>query len=202
MTQKKEKPSPARKPRADAERNRLQLLATAKGAFAERGPDASLEEIARAAGVGIGTLYRHFPNRDALIAAVYRNETEQLAAAARRLAETQAPVAALRAWMLVFIDYIATKQGMYPALNSLVGGTSDLYAASGQQIRDSIEMLTGRAVASGEIELNIDPLELLRAVAAVANVKTGANWKAAATRLVDILVEGLRVSPGNAPADG
>jgi AcrR family transcriptional regulator len=193
VTGKKDETVVPRKPRADAERNRLRLLNTAKGAFAARGLDVSLEDIAQSAGVGIGTLYRHFPNRDALITAVYRNETEQLVQAARRLAEERPPVVALREWMLVFIDYIATKQGMYPALNSLVGGTSDLYAASGPQITDSIAMLTSRAVTAGEIRLDMDPLDLLRAVAAVANANVAANWKAAATRLVDILIAGLRI---------
>ena len=200
---KKNEPAAPRKPRADAERNRLRLLGTAKDAFAAKGPDASLEDIAQSAGVGIGTLYRHFPNRDALIAAVYLNETEQLARAAGQLAELHSPIAALRAWMLVFIDYIATKQGMYAALNSLAGGTSDLYAASGRQIMEGIEMLTARAVASGEIELGIDPLELLRAVAAVANTNTGPHWKASATRLVDIMIAGLQTvgqTDGKSPA--
>jgi AcrR family transcriptional regulator len=202
VTRKKDETAIPRKPRADAERNRLRLLDTAKGAFAAKGPDASLEDIAQSAGVGIGTLYRHFPNRDALITAVYRNETEQLVQAARRLAEEHPPVVALREWMLVFIDYIATKQGMYPALNSLVGGTSDLYAASGSQITDSIAMLASRAVTAGEIRLDIDPLDLLRAVAAVANANVAANWKAAATRLVDILIAGLRIERSGEPADG
>lgn len=186
--------SPPRKPRVDAERNRLRVLATAKAAFAEKGSDASLEEIAQLAGVGIGTLYRHFPNRDALIAAVYRNETEQLVKAAERLTETLPPVAALREWMLLFIDYMATKHGMYAALNSLVGGTSDLYANSGTQIREGIEMLTARAVASGDIRLDIDPLDLLRAVGGVANISPGSNWKAAAARLVCIMIAGLRTT--------
>ena len=197
MIEKKQEPAPARKPRADAERNRQKLLQTAKGAFATKGPDVGLEEIAQQAGVGIGTLYRHFPNRDALIAAVYRNETQELVAAARRLADEQPPVTALREWMIVFISYIATKQGMYPALNSMAGGTSDLYAVSRPQISDSIGMLAGRAVASGDIRLDIDPLELLRAVAAVANANAGANWKASATRLVDILIAGLEIKPGD-----
>jgi AcrR family transcriptional regulator len=105
-----------RKPRADAQRNRVRLLETAKAAFAEKGSGASLDEIARTAGVGAGTLYRHFPNRDALVAAVYRNETEQLVVAATRLAEMHPPVMALREWLLLFVDYIATKHGMYEVL--------------------------------------------------------------------------------------
>lgn len=191
---KKSDPQPQRKPRADAERNRLRLLDTAKTAFAVRGPEASLEDIAQTAGVGIGTLYRHFPNRDALIAAVYRNETEQLVQAAKALSDDLPPLAALREWLLVFIDYIATKQGMYAALNSLAGGTSDLYAVSGAQIRDAIEMLTGHAAANGDIRIEIDALDLLRAVASVANPGSGPNWKTSATGLVDILLAGLKTT--------
>src|SRR5262249_4871350 len=107
------KTATARKPRVDAQRNRIRLLETAKAAFAEKGPRASLDEIARTACVGAGTLYRHFPTRDALIEAVYRNETEQLVAAATRLAGTHTPTTALREWLLLFVDYMATKHGMY-----------------------------------------------------------------------------------------
>ena len=182
----------ARKPRADAERNRLRLMEAAKAVFAEKGQDASLEEIARVAGVGIGTLYRHFPTRDALIGDVYRNETEQLAKAASEFAESLPPKEALRQWMMVFIEYLATKYVMYPALNSLVGGTSTLYAASGPLITGSMEMLTGRAVASGDIRLDIPPLDLLRAVSGLAN-NNGPDWRNAAKRLVDIMIAGIEV---------
>jgi AcrR family transcriptional regulator len=181
-----------RKPRADAERNRLRLLETAKVAFAEKGSAASLDEIARMAGVGAGTLYRHFPNRDALVAAVYRNETEQLVAAADRLEETHPPVTALREWLLLFVDYIATKHGMYEVLNSIVGGTSDLYSASTAQVKQAIAKLVNRAVASGDIRLDIDPLDLLRALAGVANIGLGPNGERAAKSLVDILIAGVR----------
>jgi AcrR family transcriptional regulator len=167
------------------------LLETAKAAFAEKGAGASLDEIARSAGVGAGTLYRHFPTRDALIEAVYRNETEQLAAAATRLAETQAPVAALREWLRLFVDYMTTKRGMNEALNSIVGGTSELYSNSAEQIKRAIAKLIGRAVASGDIRLNIDPLDLLRALAGVTNVSPGPDGKKAAKRMVDILIAGL-----------
>jgi AcrR family transcriptional regulator len=185
-------PNAVRKPRADAQRNRVRLLETAKMAFAAKGSDASLDEISRAAGVGIGTLYRHFPTRDALIEAVYRNETEQLAEAARRLAELHPPVTALREWMLLFVDYIATKQGMSEALNSIVGGASDLYAASGAQVKPAMAMLVERAVSSGEVSLDLDPLDLLRAVAGVANINAGPNWQQSARRLVDVLIAGVR----------
>jgi AcrR family transcriptional regulator len=187
-----DEPAAIRKPRADAERNRLRLLETAKVAFAEKGSAASLDEIARMAGVGAGTLYRHFPNRDALVAAVYRNETEQLVAAADRLEETHPPVTALREWLLLFVDYIATKHGMYEVLNSIVGGTSDLYSASTAQVKQAIAKLVNRAVASGDIRLDLDPLDLLRALAGVANIGLGPNGERAAKSLVDILIAGVR----------
>jgi AcrR family transcriptional regulator len=182
-----------RKPRADAQRNRIRLLKTAKAVFAERGSGANLDEIARTAGVGAGTLYRHFPTRDALIEAVYRNETEQLVAAATRLAETHPPMTALREWLPLFVDYMATKHGMYEALNSIVGGTSDLYSASTAQVKQAIAKLIDRAVASGDIRLDFDPLDLLRALAGVANISSGPDGKQAAKRMVDILIAGVRI---------
>ena len=181
-----------RKPRADAQRNRIRLLETAKAAFAEKGSGASLDEIARTAGVGAGTLYRHFPTRDALIEAVYRNETEQLIAAATQLAETHSPLEALREWLLLFVDYMATKYGMYEALNSIVGGTSDLYSASTVQVKQAIAKLVDQAVVSGDIRLELEPLDLLRALAGVANMSSGSHGKEPAKRMVDILIAGIR----------
>jgi AcrR family transcriptional regulator len=187
-----EEPTVVRKPRADAERNRVRLLETAKAAFAKKGSGASLDEIARTAGVGAGTLYRHFPTRDALVAAVYRNETEQLIAAADRLAKTHSPLTALREWLLLFVDYVATKHGMYEVLNSIVGGTSDLYSTSTAQVKQAIAKLVDRAVASGDIRLDLDSLDLLRALAGVANIGQGPDGERAAKRLVDILIAGVR----------
>lgn len=185
-------PAAVRKPRADAERNRVRLLETAKAVFAEKGSGASLDEIARIAGVGAGTLYRHFPGRDALVAAVYRNETGQLVAAADRLAAVHPPVTALREWLLLFVDYIATKHGMSEVLNSIVGGTSDLYSASTVQVKQAVSVLVDRAVASGDIHLDLDPLDLLRAIAGVATLGAGPDGEQAAKRLVDILIAGVR----------
>ncbi len=110
-----------RKPRADAQRNRERILEAAKEAFTRSGADASLDEIAKQACVGPGTLYRHFASREALIEAVYRTEVEKLAAAQRNFAETMPPIEALRAWMLLFLDYIAAKKIIAPALNTLIG---------------------------------------------------------------------------------
>src|SRR5579863_840574 len=141
--------SAARKPRTDARRNRERILEVAKEAFTRFGANASLDEIARQASVGPGTLYRHFPTRDALIEAVYRAEVEKLAAAARNFAETMPPLEALRAWMLLFVDHIAAKQIIAPALNTLVGGPSKLYEGSRAQVQGAIESLVKRAIKSG-----------------------------------------------------
>ena len=190
-------PDPTRPLRADAQRNRARLIEVAKAMFSEEGADASLEAIARMAGVGIGTLYRHFPTRDTLIEAVYRTETEHLAKAASRFAETLPPIEALRAWLRMFVDHIATKQVMSPALASMVGGPSELYCESGAQVKASIALLVDRAVASGAIRLDIDPLDLLRALAGVAGISSAPGWEASAKRLVDILIAGVRISPAD-----
>jgi AcrR family transcriptional regulator len=182
-----------RRPRADAERNRLRLMEAANAVFTERGADAPLEEIARRAGVGIGTLYRHFPTRETLLTEVYRHAVEQLAEAASALSSTLPPLDALRAWMRLFVDYIATKQVVAPALNA-IGSTPLLYAASGPTITTAISQLTDRAVAAGDIRLDIEPIDLLRALIGVSNTNN-LNWQATAHRLIDILLDGLRVNP-------
>jgi len=181
-----------RKPRADAQRNRDRLLKAAKAALARRGAEFNLDDVARQAGLGVGTLYRHFPTRDALIEAVYRAEVEALAAAAVRLSADHAPLDALREWMRLFVDYIATKHLIAPALNSMVGGSSRLLAASGEQVKAAIGALVARTVASGDIRPDLDPLDLLRALVGVANVATSPDWEASAKRLVDILIAGSR----------
>jgi AcrR family transcriptional regulator len=181
-----------RKPRTDAQRNRERILEVAKEAFARSGANTSLDEIATQAAVGAGTLYRHFPTRDALLEAVYRTEVEKLAAAERTLAQTLPPVEALRAWMLLFVDYIATKQIIAPALNTLVGGPSKVFEASRAQIKGAIDALVRRAIKSGDIRKDLDPFDLLRALIGVSNVASSPDWQQSAKRLVDILVAGSR----------
>jgi AcrR family transcriptional regulator len=190
---------PGRKPRADGQRNRERLLQTAKAAFADAGPDVSLEEIARRAGVGIGTLYRHFPNRDAIVAAVYRREVQQLADAATRLQDSLPPGEALHEWMRLFVDYIATKKVIGSALGSIVGGVSELFVASGALITGAMTALVERASASGDIRADVDPADLLRALAGFTYGATGPDWEASALRLIDILMDGLR--PPSPPAE-
>jgi AcrR family transcriptional regulator len=191
MPTKKRKIAP-RKPRTDAQRNRERILEIAKEAFTRSGAEASLDDIARDAGVGPGTLYRHFPTRDALIEAVYRTEVEKLAAAERRFAEAMPPIEALRAWMLLFVDYIATKQIIAPALNAYVGGASKLYEGSRAQVQGAIDALVKRAIKNRDIRTDLDPFDLLRALIGVSHVASGPDWQQSARRLVDILITGSR----------
>ena len=190
---KKKHSQPAkRKPRTDALRNRERILDVAKGAFTRRGADASLDDIAKQADVGAGTLYRHFPTRDALIEAVYRSEVEKLAAAADGFADAMSPVEALRAWLLLFVDYIAAKHIIAPALNSLAGGPSRLYEGSRSLVQGAIDELVKRAKKSGDVRRDIDASDLLRAVIGVSYVSSGGDWQQSARRLVDVLIAGSR----------
>ena len=187
------RPQPGRrKPRTDAQRNRARILEVAKEAFARSGANASLDDIATQAAVGPGTLYRHFPTRDVLIEAVYRAEVEKLAAAELELSSKLSPIEALRAWMLLFVDYIATKQIIAPILNTLVGGPSKMYEASRAQVQGAIHALVKRAIKSGDISRDLDPFDLLRALVGVSNVASGPDWQQSARRLVDILITGSR----------
>lgn len=181
-----------RKPRTDARRNRERILEVAKTAFTRSGADASLDDIAKQAGVGPGTLYRHFPTRDTLIEAVYHTEVGKLAAAQRELSAKLPPIEALRAWMLLFVDYIAAKQIIAPALNSVVGGPSRLYDSSRVHVTGAIGALVKSAVRSGDIRKDLEPFDLLRALIGVSNVATGPDWQESAKRLVDILIKGSR----------
>jgi len=181
-----------RKPRSDAQRNRERILEVAKEAFARSGVNASLDDIAKQSGVGPGTLYRHFPTRDELLEAVYQTEVEKLAAAARKFGETMPPIEALRAWLLLFVDYIATKRLIAPALNALADGPSRLFEASYAQVGEAIRALVKRAIKSGEIRKDLDPIDLLRALIGVANVANNPDRQQSARRLVDILVIGSR----------
>ena len=181
-----------RKPRADALLNRQRILDVAKEAFARHGANASLDDIASEAGVGPGTLYRHFPTREELLQAVYRSELEKLAAAERRFAQSMPPIESLRAWLLLFVDAIETKHIIAPALNSLIGDSKKVFAASHDQIHEALHALVKRAIKSGDIRKDLDPMDLLRALVGVANVATSPDWQQSAKRLVDILITGSR----------
>jgi AcrR family transcriptional regulator len=188
----KKRSSDGRKPRADAQRNRERILEVAKQAFTRSGADTSLDDIAKQAGVGPGTLYRHFRTREELLKAVYQNELENLATAEEKFAETMPPVEALRAWLLMFVDAVAAKQIIAPALNALVGDHKKVFEASYAQIHEALRRLVKRAVKSGDIRKDLDPIDLLRALVGVANVASSPDWQQSARRLVDILLSGSR----------
>lgn len=183
-----------RKPRADSLRNREQLLTAAKAAFAEAGAEVPLEEIARRAGVGIGTLYRHFPTRDALLSAVYRREVEQLAGAAETLLAERTPLAAFERWLHMLIDYMATKRVIAPALQASSGEGPKVYASSGEAIRQAMDRLVHAAAASGEIRPDLRPEDLFRIVIGLSHGYDQPDWEASARRLIGILMAGLKAS--------
>jgi AcrR family transcriptional regulator len=183
---------PARRLRADAQRNRDLILAVAKDVFTRDGASASLDEIARQAGIGPGTLYRHFATRDALIEAVYRTEVEKLAAAGPRFTASLPPLQALRAWSLLFIDHVAGKLLIVPAMDSVPGGSSRLITGSRDLIRGTFVTLAQRAIASGDLRQDIDPNDLMRALVGVFHTTYEPGWEQTARRLVDILIAGSR----------
>ncbi len=188
----------ARKPRSDAARNRERLLEAASDVFSAGGPDASLEAVAKRAGVGIGTLYRHFPTREALFEAVYRREVDQLAELAERLAnETEPveaePVEALRRWLHANVRLVATKKGMVAALALAAHRPSQLHAYSSDRLTKAAGSLLDRAARAGEIRTDVAPEDLLRALVGMSyNVYDTPDWRKTALRLVDIFVDGLR----------
>jgi AcrR family transcriptional regulator len=189
----KRKPTAAaRKPRADSARNRQLLVDAAKAGFSGVGLDVSLEEIARRAGVGIGTLYRHFPTREAIVEAVYRREVEQLAEAVPQLLQTSKAGEALHKWMHLFVDYIATKRIIAPSLAAAAAPASTLHTTSVELITSAISTLVRRAIASGDVRKDIDPSDLLRALVGVSYSNPDVRWEASARRLIDILMDGLR----------
>lgn len=182
----------SRKPRMDAQKNRERLLGVAREVFTQSGANASLDDIAKKAGVGPGTLYRHFPSREDLLKAVYQAGAEELAKAGQQFAETLPPVEALRAWMMMFVDHIAEKQIIAPALIALVGDPKKIFEASHLQIWEAVRVLVKRAITSGDIREDLDPIDLLRALIGVANIATSPDWQQSARRLVDILILGSR----------
>lgn len=186
----------SRKPRADALRNRERVLEAAKAVFSAGGPDASLEAVAREAGVGIGTLYRHFPTREALYEAVYRREVEQLSELAEELKDEAAPVEALRRWLRSNVEFVATKKGMATALALAAGPPSELTAFSFERLTKAIGMLLQRAVAAGEVRADITPEDLLRTLVGMCMLHDQPGWQASVVRMLDVLVDGLRVQSG------
>jgi AcrR family transcriptional regulator len=203
MTQAKKTPANkrnTRKPRADAVRNRERVLEAAKMVFSAGGAEASLEAVARTAGVGIGTLYRHFPTREALFEAVYRREVQQLADLAEQLKQKEEPIEALRQWMRSNVTFVATKKGMSAALALAAYKNPELYSHTFERLTRAAGMLLDRAVAAGEIRADISPEDLLRALVGMCYMHDRPGWQASVLRLVDVFIDGLRTSPNRSRA--
>jgi AcrR family transcriptional regulator len=186
-----------RKPRADAVRNRELVLEAAKVVFSAGGPEASLEAVARAAGVGIGTLYRHFPTREALFEAVYRREVDHLADLAEQLKQEAQPVDALRQWMRSNVKFVATKKGMSAALALATYNNSELFSYSFRRLTQAVGGLLDRAVAAGDIRDDISPEDLLRALVGMCYMHDQPGWQASVLRLLDVFIDGLRIRTDN-----
>ena len=183
---------PARKPRADSVRNRERVLAAAKAVFAAGGPARSLEAVARQAGVGVGTLYRHFPTRQDLFEAVYRHEVEQLAERAEQLATNLPPLEALRHWMHANVEFVATKKGMSAALAIAIHASSDLTAYSMDRLGRALATLLRRGVTAAEIRDDISPEDILRTIVGLCYTHDKPGWQGNVHRLVDVFVDGMR----------
>ncbi|CDN49543.1 TetR/AcrR family transcriptional regulator [Neorhizobium galegae] len=193
MASAEPKTSPAStKLRADARRNRDRLIEVAAAAFAENGVETSLEDIARQAGVGIGTLYRHFPSREHLVEVVYRRELESLATAATELAEKHTPDVALEEWMRRFVGYIATKRGMANSLRILMTSNSSLFSEGSGLIRGALESLLKTAGDKGCIRSDIETSDLLHALSSIYSIPESPEWRERSHRLIGLLMDGLR----------
>ena len=184
--------SPGKRLRADARRNRDKLLEIAAAVFAERGVDASLEDIARRAGVGIGTLYRHFPTREHLVEVLYRREVETLCAAADELTRQRAPDVALAEWMQRFVGYIATKRGMAGSLRILLNTNSELFADTSGMVALALRRLVDAARAAGSIRNDIETSDVLHALSGIYSAPATSDWQDRSRRLVSLLMDGLR----------
>ena len=182
----------ARKTRVDAARNRAKLLDAAAAVVAETG-ELSLAAVAARAGVGIGTLYRHFPSRDALLAALYRNEVDRLHHAAVRLSNELPPFEALKAWLGGYARLMGMKYGMADAMKSAINSDAEVFSHSRARLIDALSSLLGAAVAEGSIRPDADPDDLLLAVSASVSASRGREDAAdKAGRLLSLVIDGLR----------
>ncbi|UOM34101.1 TetR/AcrR family transcriptional regulator [Acuticoccus sp. I52.16.1] len=172
------------------------MLEAAAAVFSAGGPDASLEAVARTAGVGIGTLYRHFPTREALFQAVYRHEVDELVEAAERLTAEAEPLAGLRTWLRAAVRMVATKKGMVAALAPAIDNTSPFYADNAARVGGALAALMGRAVAAGELRDEVSPEELLRTMLGLCYMgNQPPDWQDSVVRLLDVFLDGLCARP-------
>lgn len=182
-----------RRPRSDSIRNRERLLEAATEIFSAGRPQASLEAVARKAGLGIGTLYRHFPTREDLFEAVYRHEVDLLGELADQLALNNEPVEALKKWLQANVRLVATKKGMMEALQLATVGSSELKVYSYDRMINAIGLLLDRAVKAGEVRDDVPPEDLLRTLVGIYYSQGSGDWQPVALRMVDVFVDGLRL---------
>jgi AcrR family transcriptional regulator len=178
--------------RADAKRNHDRLLEVASEAFARDGIDTSLEEIARTTGVGIGTLYRHFPNRDALLEAVFRRNVDDIAAQADELLETLPADQALAEWMGRFVRYVATKKGLATHLKSVVSHDAEIFAYSKDRMDSVMRRMVEAGQREGTIRLDVNHEDVLKGLSGVCMMSDVPGWQDQACRVSGLLMDGLR----------
>jgi AcrR family transcriptional regulator len=184
--------------RADARRNRDRLLEAAVRAFASDGADVTLDAIAKTAGVGIGTLYRHFPTREALVEAAYRQELARLCDAVPGLLRSLPPEEATRAWMDRCIDYMTTKRYMAGALQAVIASGGDPYAESRARLIAAITTLLAAGITAGTLRADVEPNDVLLALSGVSLAAGAPDQREQAGRLLNLLIDGLRHPSGPA----
>ncbi|MEW2164046.1 helix-turn-helix domain-containing protein [Streptomyces sp. NPDC007084] len=182
----------ARTPRADALRNRDQLLAVATRAFASADTEPSMRAIARQAGVGIATLYRHFPTRESLVDAVYRDQVVRLTAGARDLLGEMPPAAAMRCWMNLFGDWIATKNGMLDTLVTMIESGEITHAQTRTELLTAITTILDAGRAADDLRSDVTADDVAAALIGIFTVAPRPQREAQAARLLDLLMDGLR----------
>ena len=187
-----------RAPRADAARNRDALLAVATRVFASADTEPSMRAIAREAGVGIATLYRHFPTRESLVDAVYRDQVARLTAGARELLGQLPPAAAMRRWMDLFGDWIATKNGMLDTLLTMVESGEIAHARTRTELLAAITTILDAGRAAGDLRPDVTAEDIAAALIGIFTVAPLPEREANASRLLNLLMDGLR--PAARPA--
>ena len=185
-------PTTGRAPRSDARRNRERLLASASRLFVERGPEVSFVEIAKDAGVGVGTIYRHFPTREALIEAAYRSELDAVCDAAPQLVRELPADKALRTWMDRFVDYMTTKIGMSEAIRAVISAGADPYAHSRERLDTALDVLVAATTEAGHTRSGINVDDVLMTLSGIAMAAGLPDQREQAGRMLDLLYEGLR----------
>ena len=183
-----------RRPRADAERNRNRLLDVARVAFASGQDPVTLDQLARDAGVGIGTLYRHFPTREALVEALYRKELAALCASAADLLQTHAPAAALRAWMDRFADYVAAKREMADALRAVLAAGTVSVSQARAELTTAVRTILDAGAATGELRADVRPEDVVALIVGAFTATSLAGGQEQLERMLDLLMDAIRVS--------